>query len=353
MSKKLKSGYTTGTHATAVFGGVLYDFLYKKTLSKITVNLDDILSAEIVIQKQKQLCYSSIKVDNDDLDVTKGCQIKAQLFLEAPTNLKPQTPSKIAINNSVCFIYGGDGVGIVTKDGLKIKPTYPAINPTPLKMFQQIANKLITTNKHNRFHIVISVEDGEEIAKQTANAKVGVLGGISILGTKGVVKPISADAYLDSIEAEISVAEANSDMVVFTLGNTAFDYAKERYDESSIIEIGNFIYESIARLDNRSFSKLIFITSVAKMCKIAQKSKNTHNRFGGIDFDEVKSWIKEEFALDLKDNEYLTLKALLKELLVDEQDRFKSFLSARAKESFMEWIDHFEIDIKTLKIITL
>ena len=353
MEKELKSGYTTGTHATAVLVGALYEYYEDSVIKSLEVSLPKDKLAMIDIKRKEKLFFSSIKTDNDDLDVTKGCEITLKLLSKTPQNLKKQTPSLLKINKTKIYVYGGDGIGIVTKKGLKIEPNFPAINPTPLNMMIDNSLKIIAKNE-DVFHAVFSVIDGQHIAKQTANEKVGVIGGISILGTRGIVKPISADAYLDSIEAEVSVANASgSKSIVFTLGNTAHDYANENYDESIVVEIGNFIYDGAIRLKSTKFEKMVFISSVAKMCKIAQECKNTHNRFGGIDFDEVKLWLIEELGLNPDTKEYLTLKAVLQTLSIENTKKFSAFLGYKAGKSFEKWFKELNVGIKHIEIITL
>ncbi|RLA77135.1 MAG: hypothetical protein DRG78_17880 [Epsilonproteobacteria bacterium] len=354
MDKKLRSGYTTGTHATAVFGALLLELCEKKIVSLFEVSLKEYPHAKIKVKQENENHFSTIKVDNDDLDVTKGCSIHAELFLDTPKGLKTQKPSLLEVGKTKIFIYGGDGVGIVTKAGLKIKPNFPAINPVPLAMMKDVALKILAQDDEYVWHVAFSVENGMEIAKQTANEKVGVIGGISILGTRGIVKPISADAYLDSIATEVAVIDASrSEIVIFTLGNTAHDYANTRYDKEIVVEIGNFIYDASQRLKGTKFKKMVFITSVAKMCKIAQECKNTHNRFGGIDFDEVKFWLKEELDFDLGGDEYLTLKAVLQKLSPSQIKLFSGFLGYKAGESFKRWFLELEVEIKEIEIITL
>jgi len=353
MQKELRSGYTTGTHATAVLVSALYEYYEDRVVKSLEVHLPKDNMALINVKKISKLIYSSIKTDNDDLDVTKGCEITLELTEQKPQNLKEQKPSLLDVNKTKIYVYAGDGVGVVTKAGLKIEPSFPAINPTPLEMMT--LNSLnVVGESQKTFHAVFCVKDGEQIAKQTANEKVGVLGGISILGTRGIVKPISASAYLDSIEAEVSVANASGvGTIVFTLGNTAHDFANLNYDEVQVVEVGNFIYDGASRLKNTSFKKLVFISSVAKMCKIAQECKNTHNRFGGIDFDEVKLWLKEELGVDLGTKEYLTLKAVLQTLDSQKTKEFSSFLALKAGESFKKWFKELDIKIKNIDIITL
>jgi cobalt-precorrin-5B (C1)-methyltransferase len=347
-AKQLKSGYTTGTHATAVVVACVYEYLYDVVQERVQITLPQNKQALIELQHTKKFAFSTIKVDNDDLDVTKGAKICCELSSSKPKNLKTQTPSMLKIKNLTLYVWGGDGVGIVTKEGLKIKPNHPAINPTPLAMIEQ--NLLVLVGEQTlELHVVIGVEDGEMIAKQTANAKVGVIGGISILGTRGIVKPISASAYLESIKTEINVAGKNADTIVFTLGNTAHDKAKQRYDEVSIVEIGNFVYDAMVSLKGHSFKKIVFIISSAKMSKVAQGFKNTHNRFGSIDFTLIKKWLLEVGIVYEK--ETLTLKAILDDLKRDEQERFLQSITQKAKHQIERWLREGGVEYEMLEVL--
>jgi cobalt-precorrin-5B (C1)-methyltransferase len=269
MSKKLKRGYSTGVHASFAFKSALEAFLYTKSMAISITN----------------------KMDNDDLDVTKGCEIIVTISnKKEDLELTPISHEPYIIG--YLELYSGVGVGVVTKDGLKSSKGYPAINPIPLKAISDIYN-YFSSRVNDAIYTTISVTNGEEIANQTANAKVGVLGGISILGTTGFVKPISVGAYIDSIKTELSVARANSNKTVLTLGNSSFLYAKEHYDEIEIVEIGNFIYDSFQMVEKLGFQRAIFVCGIGKATKVMQGCRNTHNRFGSIDFVDLKRDIKD------------------------------------------------------------
>ncbi len=350
MAQKLRFGYTTGTYATATLVACLNHYFERKIYDTLEIVLPQNISAFIEVENEGEFCFSSIKGDNDDLDVTKGAKISCKLLQMPPKNLKVQTPTLLKIDNLSLYIWAGEGVGVVTKKGLKIAPNYPAINPTPLLMMQQNAQSVVA-DATGELHAVFSVENGEVIAKDTANAKVGVVGGISILGTRGIVKPVSATAYIDSIEAEISVAAAfNEDVIVFTLGNSAVDFAKELYDETSIVEIGNFVYDALAKLKKHHFKKIVFITSVAKMAKVAQGAKNTHNRFGGIDFDEIKKWLDEDLGVTLE-GEFVTLKGVLE--ILEHKEDFVKIISNKALVQLQLWSRDLDIRYDTIDVITL
>lgn len=352
MSKKLRSGYTTGTHATAVLVACFSEYCDAAVVNTLSLKLPQQKTATIKVLREKEHTFSTIKVDNDDMDVTKGAKISCTLQIQQPLNLQQQTPSLLMLGKSKLYIWAGDGVGVVSKKGLKIEPNYPAINPTPLSMMKENSIKIIGDYKEE-FHAIFEVENGREIAKQTANEKVGVLGGISILGTRGIVKPVSSEAYIDSIEAEINVAAAfDESVIVFTLGNSAFDYAKEHFHKTSIVEIGNFVYDASEKLQNHQFKKVVFITSIAKMTKVAQGFKNTHNRFGSLDLDVVKKWIFDRFNVKIK-GEFITLKGLLGSLDKKYHKEFIELVSQKSTLVFQSWFNDLMVSVEETRVITL
>jgi cobalt-precorrin-5B (C1)-methyltransferase len=339
----LKEGYTTGTHLCACIKGLFVSD------NRVDVILPNSNIASINIVKENNTCYS-IKGDNDDIDVTKGCKIISTMVSNIDKDiLNPQQhkPSIINIKDTTIYLYAGHGVGVVTKKGLKIEPNYPAINPTPLKMIQNNLSNLDSSE----YHIVVSVENGQKIAKETANAKVGVIGGISILGTTGIVKPVSASAYIDSVREEISVISTYNQKIVFTLGNSAYEYAKNNYNRDAIVEIGNFIYDSLEVLkDFSNIKNVVFVTSIAKMVKVAQGFKNTHNRYGDIDFVSLVNLIEESLNIDL-DEEYATVKAIKDSLDKENQKRFKNLIEIKAEKKMREYADILSVDVDIETIV--
>jgi cobalt-precorrin-5B (C1)-methyltransferase len=305
---ELKSGYTTGVSATFAFRVALEGYFATNLLSISKTN----------------------KMQNDDLDVTKGCEIVVSISENIDDlELNPISHKPYRFNN--IELYAGCGVGVVTKEGLKAPKGFAAINPTPLSAIKKVAEDFEIKKP---LFATISVTNGEEIAKNTANAKVGVLGGISILGTTGFVKPISSDAYLDSIETELEFIKVNGlKEVIFTLGNSSLKEALNYHDKEQVVEIGNFIYEGIKRALKKDLDIKLYI-GVAKALKVAQGYKNTHNRFGEIDFEMFGKWI----GVDLKD--ILTVKRVLE--LYDAK-KIKRLVKTMAKKQLFEW---FKKDIE-------
>ncbi len=332
--KELKKGYTTGVFAFLAFKSALEAFLVTKSTAITKTH----------------------KNDNDDLDVTKGCEIVVTISStkdELLLNETYQKPHILISGTNHIRIYAGLGVGVVTKKGLKIKPDFAAINPRPLEalavVFENFTNRYTDLN----MYCSVSVTNGQEIAKRTANAKVGVLGGISILGTKGIVKPVSSSAYIDSVATEIKFANSNAyKTLVFTLGNSALRVARERYDEEQIIEIGNFVYDSIKIAQEQKVKKVLFLCGIGKMTKVAQAFTNTHNRFGTIDFVKLQKDIYEElnFTVDIEATK--TVKGISEEL--ERKDKkllmtFYQMITQKANEQIKIWFEDIPVEVVILE----
>jgi len=325
MSRELKRGYTTGVHASFAFKSALEAFVATK-------------------EKSTSITY---KMDNDDLDVTKGCEIVVTIS-DQKEDLELNSIEHKPYQIDSLELYAGVGVGVVTKDGLKPPKGYPAINPTPLKVISDIYTKF---GNNKKIFATISVTNGEEIAKQTANAKVGVLGGISILGTTGFVKPVSSSAYIDSIRTELNFIKGNGyQETVLTLGNSSFVYAKEHYKIEQIVEIGNFVYDSFAIVEELGIKRAIFVCGIGKATKVMQGCKNTHNRFGSIDFETLRDDIDRYLGVEVDIDSTKTVKGLSMQLKkIDKLDEFYNMLELKAKEQIEEWFSTLNIDIRILK----
>jgi len=249
-----------------------------------------------------------------------------------PTHQKPHI---FKFKTNIIKIYAGVGVGIVTKKGLKISPNYPAINPTPLNALKNCFEKFICDYEKLNLYCSISVTNGEKIAKKTANEKVGVIGGISILGTNGFVKPISTIAYLNSIKTEINFAKENKfKILVLTIGNISFQDALKNYKKEQIIEIGNFVYDTINL--SLKFKKIVLICGIGKMTKIAQGFKNTHNRFGVIDFKMVEKMVNKNL------DGVITMRRVCE--IVEKEDLYQK-IEQRAKKQLQIWFNK-SIEVK-------
>ncbi len=332
--KELKKGYTTGVFTFLAFKSALEAFLATNStaISKTNKNF------------------------NDDLDVTKGCEIVVTISkTKNDLELNPTFHEPHILQNTTnkINIYAGLGVGVVTKKGLKVKPNLAAINPRPMQALEEVFRYFTNNITNVNMYCSVSVTDGKKISIRTANAKVGVIGGISILGTKGIVKPVSSSAYIDSVATEINFAHNNAyKLLVFTLGNSALKVAKEKYDEAQIIEIGNFVYDAIKIAKEIKVKKIIFLCGIGKMTKVYQNFKNTHNRFGTIDFIKLQKEIKEELGYRVDIESTKTIKGISEELKNVNDELLSDFykmIRKKANEQIKTWFDGIEVDAVILE----
>jgi cobalt-precorrin-5B (C1)-methyltransferase len=198
-------------------------------------------------------------------------------------------------------ISGGTGVGRVTKPGLAVSPGEWAINPVPRKMIDTAVDGAVFPTPDSRtritdtFHVTISIPDGEERAKKTLNARLGIIGGLSILGTTGIVRPISAKAWTDTLDAALDVAKAcGSETVVLSTGRTS-EMAAQRwlngtFPEEAFIMMGDHIAYTLQACQLRGFKQPIIACQFAKLLKIACGHENTHAAASELDLEQLLAW---------------------------------------------------------------
>lgn len=256
----LKTGLTTGACATAATKAALLSLLYGEQPEEIAFTLPDDEMLTIPVTIEGRGVASVTKDYSDDPDVTKGCRITSRI-------------TKSSKGDGITFLHG-EGVGTVTLPGLGIPVGEPAINPTPRHMIENEIRSI----SHEAFHVTISVENGEEIAKRTFNAKVGVIGGISIIGTSGIVSPLSNDAFIQSIGREFQVAKAigchEIGIVSGKKGETAL---KKKEPHLRIIHYGNFVGETLKQAYALGFNRVVIGIMIGKAVKLAEGNLDTHS----------------------------------------------------------------------------
>ena len=268
-NKKLRTGITTGSCAAAAAKAAALMLLTGEYIQSVAVKAKTGASLVIavldIIKNVDSVSCSVIKDAGDDPDVTNGIKITA-------------TVSKI---KSDIIIDGGEGIGKVTKPGLKIPVGRAAINPVPLEMIESEVREECLRHKYNGgLHILISAPQGVEIAKQTMNERLGIVGGISILGTTGIVEPMSDKAVIDTIKAEIDVhIAAGEKTLLITPGNYGRDFAKFELglDIESAIKCSNFIGEILDYVKLMGISDIILVGHAGKLIKLAGGIMNTHS----------------------------------------------------------------------------
>ena len=268
--KKLRYGYTTGSSATAATKAALMVFLDReKELEevKITIPVGQTLTIKIkdIVKTKDYVIATVIKDGGDDPDVTHGLEIQSKVSFR---------------NDNKINIFGGVGVGKITKVGLPVEVGKSAINPVPYQMITNVVKELLPEGKGVDVEII--VPKGEEIAKKTLNAKLGIIGGISILGTTGIVKPMSEESWKSSIDIELKqlLAENNTEKVVFLFGNRGKSYLSENfpYRENQGIVISNFVGYMFDKACEYKIKKVYFIGELGKFVKVAGGIFHTHSR---------------------------------------------------------------------------
>ena len=281
--RSLRTGYTTGTCAAAATKAALSALVSGDNLPKVNVSLPKdkhivIDIAWIKFVNEKSVTASVVKDGGDDPDVTNGAEIWSTVSLLESSN-------KIMID-------GGIGVGRVTKPGLGLEIGKAAINPTPLNMINHAIEEILEKQEKNRYglSILISVPKGEEIAKRTDNPRLGIIGGISILGTTGIVIPYSTASFAASIRQSIDVSIAmGSDSVILTTGGRSEDFARSIFGNSvadhAYIQIGDFIGFSIKQCAIKKIKKAYVIGFIGKLTKMAMGVKQTHVKGSNVDMN--------------------------------------------------------------------
>jgi cobalt-precorrin-5B (C1)-methyltransferase len=236
---------------------------------------------------------SVVKDAGDDPDVTHGAEIIAEVRVKSKeSRVKKDLKSSIIIR-------GGAGVGIVTK---AVPVGEHAINPVPRKMIEDAVMETVQESlelrvssyelknkkklQHPPLEITISVPNGEELAKKTLNSRLGIVGGISILGTTGIVRPVSADAWTATISSSMDVAKATGCReVVLSAGRSSERAHMNRYHfpEESYVLMGDYLEYALRAAGEHDFEKVHLCAQWAKMLKIAMATPQTHVRFGAID----------------------------------------------------------------------
>lgn len=268
--KKLRTGYTTGSCATAAAKASTITLLTGEILNNVNIitkngTLLDI-KVKLLEMKKNYVSYLVIKDGGDDPDATNGMEIIA-------------TVSKTL---SGINIHGGEGIGRVTKSGLKIDIGHSAINPVPLEMINYSVREVCEKYEYDHgLEIIISAPEGVEVAKKTMNSRLGIIGGISILGTTGLVEPMSERAIIDTIKAEIDVlVSTNIDNLVITPGNYGRAFAKDQLgiDIKDAVKCSNYIGETLDYCLEVGIKNITLIGHAGKLVKLAGGIFNTYSK---------------------------------------------------------------------------
>ena len=289
LKERLRIGFTTGSAAAAASKAAIIYFLSQRRLKIVDVPLPNGERFRIPISRVgingNEVFAEVTKDAGDDPDVTDGALIKSYVRIERSDSTK-------------VMIRGGKGVGVVTKPGLPLPIGEYAINPAPRRQIEEsVKEALLEVNTNTTYHIFITIEvpEGEKIAKRTLNPKLGIVGGISILGTRGTVIPFSREAYMRSIEMEmdVAVAVAGKKSIVLCTGGRSQRFARRLYPElkeECFVQVADFFGFSLKEAKKRGFKHVIYSCFFGKLIKMAQGAFYTHAKDSKIDFDLVARW---------------------------------------------------------------
>lgn len=279
----LRKGFTTGTCAQAATKGALIMLIQQKSVNSVEVITPSGIKLCIGLTEQKIgdnfAGCAVIKDSGDDPDVTNGAKVSAVVRFSQKKGVR---------------VRGGEGVGKATKPGLAIGVGEYAINPTPKRMILEEASKFLS-DERTGLDIAISVKGGEELAKKTYNPKLGIIGGISIIGTTGIVEPKSLDAYKASLALQLDVLKAQGyKNAVFVLGYVGEKFCREKLklNEGSVIKIGDHIGFMLRECAKRNIKNVLLIGHIGKLIKITNSQFNTHYSFGDNRMESLARYAK-------------------------------------------------------------
>jgi len=334
--KPLRNGYTTGACAAAAAKAATFCLLGKVYPETVEIPFPDGSRHGFSLCRTggQPAMATVVKDAGDDPDVTNGAEIGAEVSWLADG----WTTERIVLTN-------GPGVGLVTKPGLPVPVGEPAINPVPRQMiWAAVAEALEGSGREDQgLEVRIFVRDGEILAEKTLNRRLGVIGGLSILGTTGIVRPVSAKAWTDTIEASMRVARAvGLTEAILSTGRTSEAKAQGllRLPEEAQVMMGDYLRYALEAARRHGFSRIHLAAMWAKLVKAALAVPQTHVRNGVLEARQaadllVRLGLDQESAAELRTANtareiYGRLKAMRRNDLIDAVCR-------RAQEQARQW----------------
>lgn len=334
-NQRLRCGHTTGSCATAAAKAAVSMLLSKKSISEVSIvtpkgTVLNLPVLDVNISESSASC--AVKKDGgDDIDATHGALVYAEVTL---------------IDKGI-EVDGGKGVGRVTKKGLDQPVGNAAINSVPRQTIIQAVKEACSFQGYEGgIRVIISVPEGEMIAEKTFNPRLGIVGGISIIGTSGIVEPMSQEALVETIRTEMKMRLANGSAVILAVpGNYGEDFSQTicSVPAEQIVKCSNFIGETIDSAVEFGAEGLLFISNIGKFVKVAGGIMNTHSRnadsrmeiltahaaLAGADNDtlvKIMGCVMTEDALDV-----LNEKNLLQPVMKSITEKINFYLNNRSK----------------------
>ncbi|OGT99092.1 MAG: cobalt-precorrin-6A synthase [Geobacteraceae bacterium GWC2_48_7] len=313
MKRILRHGYTTGACAAAAAKGAAIMLGRQELVNEATIDLPAGYPVTFQLHgcsfnSERASCFI-VKDAGDDPDITNGAEIHAEVM--ATPSISFFKAGTISI--SAITVTGGTGIGKITKPGLAVPPGEFAINPVPRRMIEEALRQVFPLVSDSSslaacdgsLQVTISIPDGEVRAKKTLNSRLGIIGGLSILGTTGIVRPISAKAWTDTIDAALDVAKASGcSTVILSTGRTSELAAQKRLSapsgstqstsapEEAYIMMGDHVAYALRAAVQRNFMRPVIACQFAKLLKIACGHENTHAAASELDLTKLLEWAR-------------------------------------------------------------
>ena len=294
----VRLGFTTGSCAAAAAKAATYMLLTGKLKDEITIETPKGIPYHAQIEEITRLedlvrC-AVIKDGGSDPDVTTGCHVFAEVTYEPAAHkfeekgvndgASPAGSEAVEVQAACIIIDGGEGVGRVTLPGLDQPVGNAAINHVPREMIEkEVLEVCGICDYHGGLRVTISVPEGKELAEKTFNPRLGIVGGISILGTSGIVEPMSSKALLETIRVELGQKRAlGQTIVAVSPGNYGLDFMKQTYDYDldKSVKCSNFIGDTIDVAKELGFSGMLLTGHIGKLIKVSGGIMNTHSKEG-------------------------------------------------------------------------
>ena len=281
--KRLRLGYTTGSCAAAAAKAAAWMLLTGRRREQISLltpkGIELHLSVEEISRDPDSVSCAIRKDSGDDPDVTKDTLIFATVQKSAAPGIS---------------IDGGFGIGRVTKPGLDQPVGNAAINSVPRQMIRENLEQVCRLcDYRGGLNVLISAPDGEKLANKTFNPRLGIVGGISILGTTGIVEPMSEQALVDTIRVELRQRRAEGQQTaLLTPGNYGFDFLRQELglDGAKAVLVSNFIGDALDLCGELGFRQILLVGHIGKLVKLAGNMMNTHSKYGDCRMELLASY---------------------------------------------------------------
>ncbi|EGT2201429.1 cobalt-precorrin-5B (C(1))-methyltransferase [Clostridioides difficile] len=376
--KKYRRGYTTGSCATGASKAAVYMLITKNRINTINIDTPKGIPLSLKVDNiniSDTFVECSIKKDGgDDIDATHTMDIYARaeivskndknkeyLTLKDIDGLSNNSESQIELYKFI-RVYGGIGIGVVTKKGLSVDVGKPAINPTPLKMINHEIRNLIGDNfesilgNNKVLKITIFAPQGEAVAKKTFNPRLGIVGGISIIGTTGIVEPMSDDGWKKSLSIELQMKkEQGLDKIILVPGNHGEQFIREKLnlDIKYVVRTSNFIGYMIKEAQRIGYKKILMAGHIGKFIKISAGIFNTHSKVADARSEILVANLAlmgATYEFLNKINQCLTTEEAVELINNSEYRQVYNILSNKCRERVKQYLneDSDDIDVEVI-----